>query len=161
MRIFLHFCFLLFISCKQEYILITLCSLLLYVVFLFWLLILCILFCILQILFIKVNSERKFSMEHIRQLNPFYKMMSVAVIIFLISGIFRLFGKTEITNRSRLIHRKAHKALRSRRYSRRLRTEDYLTPRSRDTSEKRQKKLFSDFRSSRGLRRRELPIMQH
>ena len=32
-------------------------------------------------------------MEYIRQLNPFYKMMSVAVIIFLISGIFSAFAK--------------------------------------------------------------------
>ena len=33
-----------------------------------------------------------FSMEYIRQLNPFYKMMSVTVIIFLISGIFSAFA---------------------------------------------------------------------
>ena len=33
-------------------------------------------------------------------------------------------------------------------------------PRLLDTSEKRQKKLFLDSRNSRGLRRRELPIMQ-
>ena len=52
-------------------------------------------------------------------------------------------------NRSRLILRKARRALRSRRYNRRSRTEDCLTPRSRDTSEKRQKKLFSDSRSKR------------
>ena len=32
-------------------------------------------------------------MEYIRQLNPFYKMMSVTVIIFLISGIFSTFAK--------------------------------------------------------------------
>ena len=32
-------------------------------------------------------------MEYIRQLNPFYKMMSVAVFIFLISGIFSTFAK--------------------------------------------------------------------
>ena len=34
-----------------------------------------------------------FSMEYIRQLNPFYKMMSVTVIIFLISGIFSAFAE--------------------------------------------------------------------
>ena len=32
-------------------------------------------------------------MEYIRQLNPFYKMMSVTVIIFLISGIFSAFAE--------------------------------------------------------------------
>ena len=31
-------------------------------------------------------------MEYIRQLNPFYKMMSVTAIIFLISGIFSAFA---------------------------------------------------------------------
>lgn len=67
-------------------------------------------------------------MEYIRQLNPFYKMMSVTVIIFLISGIFRPLRETEIMNRSRLILRKARRALRSRRYNRRSRTEDCLTP---------------------------------
>ena len=46
-------------------------------------------------------------MEYIRQLNPFYKMMSVTVIIFLISGIFRLLRETGITKLSRLILRKA------------------------------------------------------
>ena len=41
----------------------------------------------LQILYIKVIHERKFLMEYIRQLNPFYKMMSVTIIMFLIFGI--------------------------------------------------------------------------
>ena len=34
-------------------------------------------------------------MEYIRQLNPFYKMMSVTVIIFLISGIFSAFVENQ------------------------------------------------------------------
>ena len=34
-------------------------------------------------------------MEYIRQLNPFYKMMSVTIIIFLISGIFSAFVENQ------------------------------------------------------------------
>ena len=48
---------------------------------------LCIFFTSLQIIFIEVIYERKFLMEYIRQLNPFYKMMSFTIIMFLISGI--------------------------------------------------------------------------
>lgn len=99
-------------------------------------------------------------MEYIRQLNPFYKMMSVTVIIFLISGIFSAFAENGNNESVTAYSQKGSQGSEVEAVQQTLKDRGLFNAESRDTSEKRQKKQFSDSRNSRGLRRRELPIMQ-
>lgn len=94
-------------------------------------------------------------MEYIRQLNPFYKMMSVTVIIFLISGIFSAFAENQNNESVTAYSQKGSQGSEVEAVQQTLKDRGLFNAESRDTSEKRQKKLFSDSRSSRGLRRRE------
>ncbi len=55
----------------------------------------CIFFSVLQILFSNAINERKFLMQYIKDLNPFYKLMSVTIVLFLICGLITSVSHTE------------------------------------------------------------------
>lgn len=99
-------------------------------------------------------------MEYIRQLNPFYKMMSVTVIIFLISGIFSAFAGNGNNETVTAYSQRGSQGSEVEAVQQTLKDRGLFNAEVTGYFGEKQKKLFSDFRNSRVLRRRELPIMQ-